>query len=380
MSLVALVPDRLFDGEAFRTGVAVLLEGGWIVDVVARSRIPTAADVEIVEGLLAPGFVDVQVNGGGGVLLNDEPTVEGIRAIARAHRRFGTTGLLPTLITDTHAKMAAAIRAIQAALKAGAPGVLGVHIEGPFLNPARKGVHDPRLMRAPDEADLAVLTEGGAGVVVVTLAPERVASEAVARLTAAGVRVAAGHTAATAAELDAARGAGLSGYTHLFNAMPPLQGREPGPVGSALSERETFCGLIADMHHVSAQALRAAILAKGRDRAMLVTDAMPTVGTDLAAFELQGRNVFRGGGRLTTEDGTLAGSDLDMATAVRNTVDVLSVPLEDALVMASRTPATWLGLDRELGRVAAGFRADLVQLDGGVNVCSTWIAGQREHA
>ncbi|MFD1332481.1 amidohydrolase family protein, partial [Methylopila musalis] len=193
-----------------------------------------------------------------------------------------------------------------------------------------------------------------------------------------GVRVAAGHTEADAARLAEARAHGLSGYTHLFNAMPPLQGRAPGPVGAALSERDTFCGLIADLHHVAPESLKAAILAKGRDRAALVTDAMSTVGTEMDGFTLQGRRILRGGGRLVTEDGVLAGSDLDMATAVRNAVQALKVPLEDALVMASLTPARWLGLDDRIGRIAPGFRADFVLLDEGLTARATWIGGARE--
>ncbi|GLK79394.1 N-acetylglucosamine-6-phosphate deacetylase [Methylopila turkensis] len=380
MTAVALVPDRLFDGDAIHEGRAVIIEDGRIAAAPAAADLPAAIPREPLAGLLAPGFVDVQVNGGGGVLLNDDPSPEALAAIAAAHRRFGTTGLLPTLITDTRAAMAQTLDAARAAIAAGAPGVLGVHIEGPFLNPLRKGVHDPALMRAPDAEDVALLTAGGAGVVVVTLAPERVGRDAIAALAGAGVRVAAGHTEATAAELAAARAAGLSGYTHLFNAMPPFLGRVPGPVGAALSERDTFCGLIVDLHHVAEESLKAAILAKGRDRIMLVTDAMSTVGSDMDEFRLQGRRILRGGGRLTTADGVLAGSDLDMASAVRNTRLALGVPLEDALAMASRTPAAWLGLDGEIGRVAAGFRADLVLLDDDLNAAATWISGAREDA
>ncbi|GLK75431.1 N-acetylglucosamine-6-phosphate deacetylase [Methylopila jiangsuensis] len=380
MTLDALIPERLFDGETLRSGVAALIADGAVVDVIPAGALPSEAVATPLPGLLAPGFVDVQVNGGGGALLNATPTPQAVATIARAHRRFGTTGLLPTVITDRPDVTRAAVEAVRAAIAEGAPGVLGVHVEGPFINPARKGVHDPAFMRAPDADDLALLTGPGLGAVLVTLAPEAVPDAAIARLVAAGVRVAAGHTEASAARLAEARALGLSGYTHLFNAMPPLQGRAPGPVGAALSERETFCGLIADLHHVAPESLKAAILAKGRDRAALVTDAMSTVGTDLDGFTLQGRRILRGGGRLTTEDGVLAGSDLDMATAVRNAVRALGVPLEDALVMASLTPARWLGLDHRIGRIAPGYRADLVLLDGGLEARATWIGGARENS
>ncbi|WP_020187068.1 N-acetylglucosamine-6-phosphate deacetylase [Methylopila sp. 73B] len=380
MTRRALLPDRLFDGESFHEGVAALVEDGRVLGLARADAVPSDVVVETVEGLLAPGFIDVQVNGGGGLLLNDAPTAETMATIARAHRRFGTTGLLPTLITDGPTVMAAAVRAATEAIAAGTPGVLGLHVEGPFLNPLRKGVHDAALMRAPDDHDIAVLSHATGGVTVATLAPERVPALAIRRLAAAGVRVAAGHTEATASDLAEAREAGLTGYTHLFNAMPPLQGRAPGPVGAALSERDTFCGLIADLHHVAPEALRTAIAAKGRDRALLVTDAMATIGTEMTEFRLQGRRILRAGGRLTTEDGTLAGADLDMATAVRNCVDALGLPLADALIMASRTPAAWLGLEDQLGRIAAGFRADLVALDAGLRVRATWIGGLREEA
>jgi N-acetylglucosamine-6-phosphate deacetylase len=380
MSGLTLIPDRLFDGDRIAEGLAVTVAHGRVTWVGPAAALATGAPRERVPGLLAPGFVDVQVNGGGGVLLNDAPTRETMATIARAHRRFGTTALLPTLITDAREVMAAALQAARAAAASRIPGVIGVHIEGPFLNPARKGVHDPALMRAPDEEDLALLTAGGAGVVVVTLAPEQTAPGVVARLAAASVRVAAGHTEASPERLEAARAEGLSGYTHLFNAMPPFAGRAPGPVGAALSERDTWCGLIVDLHHVAPAALKAAIAAKGVARAMLVTDAMSTVGTDVSEFRLQGRRILRAGGRLTTEDGTLAGSDLDMASAVRNAVAALDVPLEDALAMASRTPAEWLGLGDRMGRIAPGYRADFVALDADLTARATWIGGLREEA
>ncbi|HVI28760.1 N-acetylglucosamine-6-phosphate deacetylase [Hansschlegelia sp.] len=380
MSLTALLPDRLFDGDSFREGCAVLIEGARIAGVAAANEIPSHAAVEVVPGLLAPGFIDVQVNGGGGVLLNDDQSPAAMARIAAAHRRYGTTGLLPTLITDAREKMVAALRSVETAVAAKTPGVLGVHIEGPFLNPARKGVHDPAFMRAPDEADLDLLTSAAAGAILVTLAPEMVHAGAISRLSAAGVRIAAGHTEATPEQLEGALAEGLSGYTHLFNAMPPMAGRAPGPVGAALSERRTFCGLIADLHHVAAPSLMAAIAAKGPQRIMLVTDAMSTVGAEMTEFVLQGRRILRAGGRLTTEDGTLAGSDLDMATSVRNAVQRLRTPLADALAMASRSPAEFLGLEKERGRIAIGFAADLVALDENLEARATWIAGQREEA
>jgi N-acetylglucosamine-6-phosphate deacetylase len=372
---LALVGARVFDGERMREDAAVVLEGRHIVAVRSEAELAPGIERQRVRGLLAPGFIDVQVNGGGGVLFNADPSVEAIGAIGTAHRRFGTTGFLPTFITDKREKMAAAIRAARAALDADVPGVLGLHLEGPFLNPARKGVHDAGFMRVLGDDDIALLASLGRGRTLVTLAPEMVPMAAIARLAAAGVIVAAGHTAASYAIVKEALGHGLTGFTHLFNAMPPLTGREPGPVGAALEDRAAWCGIIVDLHHVAPAALKIALAARGPDRMMLVTDAMPTVGSDLTRFDLLGQTVRRENGKLITADGTLAGSDLDMASAVRNVVRHLGVRLEDALRMAALSPAGFLKLDHELGRIAPGYRANLVLLDEGLKAIATWIDG-----
>jgi N-acetylglucosamine-6-phosphate deacetylase len=371
----ALTGARIFDGERMFDGYAVVIEGSRIAELPAMRNLDPSIPQRRIEGLLAPGFIDVQVNGGGGVLLNDAPDVQTIRTIGAAHRRFGTTGFLPTLITDSRARMAEAVAAVQAGLAAGVPGLLGIHLEGPFLNPERRGVHDAGLIRSIEAEDLAIMTSLDAGRTLVTLAPENVPLATIDRLANAGVIVSAGHTAANYATVIAALDHGLRGFTHLFNAMPPLAGREPGPVGAALDDRRSWSGIIVDLHHVSAASLRIAITAKGVDKMMLVTDAMSTVGSDLQEISLQGRPIIRSGGRLTTPDGVLAGSDLDMATAVRNTVQRLGLRLEDALAMASRVPAAFLRLEGELGRIAPGFRANLVLLDQELQVIETWIDG-----
>ncbi len=378
----AIAGARIFDGETMLDGHAVVIEAGRIAAIVPAERLGADLEIRHVEGLLAPGFIDAQVNGGGGVLFNDERSVEGIRAIGAAHRRFGTTGFLPTFVTDTRERMAEAVDAAREALQARVPGLLGIHLEGPFLNPERKGVHDAAYMRPIEEDDIRIMTSlnAGDGRTLVTLAPEMVPSWAISELVQAGVIVSAGHTKADPECLHEARRRGLSGYTHLFNAMPPLASREPGPVGTALDEHESFCGMIVDLHHVSALSLRVAIAAKGADRMMLVTDAMPSVGSDLLTFDLLGRTIFRENGRLTTADGTLAGSDLDMASAVRNSVHFLKVDLPTALRMASLVPAKFLRLDDELGRVAPGYRASLVLLDDDLRVRRSWVDGAEEQA
>lgn len=375
---VALTGARVFDGAHILEGRAVVIGNGRILAVPQERDLGADVERRRVEGLLAPGFIDVQVNGGGGVLFNDIRNVEGLRTIAAAHRVYGTTGLLPTFITDTRERMAEAMDAMRDALAARVPGVLGIHVEGPFINPERKGVHNPAFMRPMEEEDMAILTSLKEGRTLVTLAPERTGMEAVARLASAGVLICAGHTAGDYDTIMEACRHGLRGFTHLYNAMPPLAGRDPGPVGAALDSRETWCGLIVDGHHVSDAALRIAIAAKGPERMMLVTDAMAVTGTDLAGFELHGRRIYRKDGRLTTEDGTLAGSDLDMAGAVRNTVQRLGLSLPDALRMASLHPAAFLKLDHELGRIAPGYRASLVLMDEDLQVRDTWIDGEAQ--
>lgn len=377
--------ERLFDGERFRENMAVVIEDGIIVDLLPASDSLLLADMQVCKGLLAPGFIDVQVNGGGGVLFNNLRTVEGIAAIGRAHQRYGTTGFMVTFITDTPAHMAEAMAAVRMALEQAVPGLLGVHLEGPFLNRLRKGIHDEGCIRPMEGSDEAAIIKLAHDVpayarIMLTLAPETVTEASIQRLAAEGIRICAGHTAADSATVEAARQHGLSGFTHLFNAMPPLAGRDPGPVGAAMVDPESYCGIIVDLHHVSPLALKAAIAAHGSERMMLVTDAMPTVGVDENSFVLGGRTITREQGRLTSADGTLAGSDLDMASAVSNTVRHLGLPLAEALRMASLYPAMFLGLDDKLGRIAPGFRASMALLAGDVatgsfRVTDLWIDG-----
>jgi N-acetylglucosamine-6-phosphate deacetylase len=327
--------------------------------------------------VLAPGFIDLQVNGGGGVLLNDAPTPEAMRAIARAHRRYGTTACLPTLISDTRERMQATIAAARSA--AGTDGILGLHLEGPFISPQRPGVHRPDRIARPVAGDLEMLGElAGAGHSMVTLAPECVPAGFVRSLAAAGVRVSIGHSEATAAVAMRAVADGATGVTHLYNAMPPLAARAPGIIGAALADRRLTAGLIVDGIHVDPLAVRAAFAAKGADAIALVTDAMPTVGAALDRFDLMDRTITLANGRLSTEEGTLAGAHLDMASAVRNAVRLAEIPLEDALRAASLTPARFLGLDQERGVLASGARADFVALARDLAVIATWVDGASE--
>jgi N-acetylglucosamine-6-phosphate deacetylase len=300
-----------------------------------------------------------------------------MRAIARAHRRFGTTGCLPTLITDTRERMRTAIAAARSV--AGRDGVIGLHLEGPFISPKRPGIHRPDRIAQPRSGDLEELGElAGAGRSLVTLAPECVPAGFVRTLASSGVRISIGHSEASAAVVTQAVADGATGVTHLFNAMPPLSARDPGIVGTALSERRLTAGLIVDGVHVDPVSVRAAFMAKGADRIALVTDAMPTVGTSLDRFELMGRTIKLADGRLTSEEGTLAGAHLDMAAAVRNAVGLAQLPLEDVLRAASLTPARFLGLDHERGALVPNARADLVALDRELTVLATWLDGSTD--
>lgn len=374
--MLALVNGRVLQGHAFADGLAVLVDGARIAAVVPVGEVPTAAERQDLAGaMLAPGLIDVQVNGGGDALFNDDPGVATIRRIGAAHARFGTTGFLPTLISDDLDVIRAGIAAVDAAIAQGVPGVLGIHIEGPFINVERKGIHAAHKIRTLDDEGLQVLTSPGRGKRLVTLAPELVEPPAVARLVAAGVTVAAGHTAGTYAEVRAAIDAGLTGVTHLFNAMSPLQGREPGAVGAALSADEVWCSLIVDGFHVDPVTLKLALRCKPAGQFLLVSDAMPPTGGQQGQFTLNGRLIRREGGRLLDEDGTLAGADLDMLTAVRNTHEMLDVPVAQAFAMAGAHPARAMGLGGELGTIAAGQRASMIAVAADWTLQGCWIDG-----
>ncbi|WP_342739414.1 N-acetylglucosamine-6-phosphate deacetylase [Bradyrhizobium sp. B117] len=370
---LTIAAQHIFDGTDMRGPGSVRISQGRIESISfdeaagASIRLPRHA-------ILAPGFIDIQVNGGGGVLLNDQPTEAGVRRIVETHRKAGTTGCLPTLITDRPEVIERLAVAAQACLDI--PGVLGFHLEGPALNRSRKGIHPEAEIRVPDRRDLAAIKSfGDRGRSIVTLAPECVPAPIIDELVGAGLRIAAGHSDASAAEIRQAVGRGISGVTHLFNAMSQLSAREPGLVGAALEDDRLFAGIICDGIHVDGTALRVAFRCKGRDRLMLVTDAMPLVGTDDRQFLLQGRQIMLHDNRLTGPDGTLAGAHLTMIEAVRNAVALIGISLIDALIMASRTPAAFLGLGAELGRIAPGYRADLVAFNANFEVVGTWIGG-----
>jgi N-acetylglucosamine-6-phosphate deacetylase len=374
---VALVNGRVMTDRGLVEGLAVRLQGERIAALGPAGEVAAGAAARDLGGaLLLPGFIDIQVNGGDGVLFNDAPTASTIARIGAAHRQFGATGFLPTLISDDLDVVRAAVEAARQAIETGTPGVLGIHIEGPYLNVTRRGIHDASKLRHTDEGSFALLTSLQVGRTLVTLAPEATSLELIERLARAGVVVSAGHTNAPYAVVRTALDHGLTGFTHLFNAMSPLTSREPGAVGAALEDDKAWCGIIVDGVHVDPVVLKLALRLHPHDRFNLITDAMPCVGSRQASFELQGKIIAVRDGACFDETGTLAGSALDMASAVRNAVQMLGLDLADASRMASRNPAEFLGLEHELGRIARGCFADLVLLDDELKVLDTWIHGR----
>lgn len=380
----AIAGARIFDGSTWHDDVALTVRSGLIESIVARDDLDPAIPLaELDGGVLAPGFIDLQVNGGGGVMLNDGPSVDKIRTICSAHAPFGTTALLPTLITDTPEITAAAIAAGTQAARENVPGFLGLHLEGPHLSLARKGAHDPALIRPMSDEDEAALVAARQKmpVLLTTLAPESVDPRRMKALSDAGIIVSLGHTDTSYRNAITASASGASMATHLFNAMSQIGNREPGLAGAVLDSGTLWAGLIADGIHVDAATMGIALRAKkGPAKIFLITDAMATIGTEMTSFLLNDREIRRENGRLTLADGTLAGADLDMISAVRFVHETIGLELGEALRMASLYPAQAVGQDRRLGKLAEGFAANIVHLSDGFSVCGVWIDGRRVFA
>ncbi|MEM8816319.1 MAG: N-acetylglucosamine-6-phosphate deacetylase [Pseudomonadota bacterium] len=378
MATSALVGARVFDGERFLPEHAVVLQAG-LVDTVCRVD-QLASGIERLDlggGVLAPGFIDIQVNGGGGVLLNNAPTTGGLQTLVDAHRAGGTTACMPTIITDAERIQKQALEAFEQADAAGVAGLLGIHFEGPYLSTRRRGVHSDTFIREASPADLDWLCEAAAGCrILLTVAPEAMRPGQIARLTEAGVLVFCGHTAASFEQTMSAVSEGAAGFTHLFNAMSPLGSREPGVVGAALLADDTYCGIICDGHHVHADVIRLAHRAKPRGKLLLVSDAMATVGATTKSFELYGETISESGGRLVNGEGRLAGSAISMLDAVRYTHLECGIALDECLRMASRYPAELLGVSGERGYLRPAYRADLVHFDETLSAARTWVSGK----
>lgn len=371
MSVQRFLPQGIFDGETLLQHTAVIVENSMIVGLEAPN-----GDEQVLSGLMAPGYIDIQVNGGGGALFNTTPTESTLSTMIETHSQFGTTAMLPTLITDSVKKMSTAADAISRVLTDKVPGIIGVHFEGPHLSVAKRGVHSTDHIRPISEQEKAIFSRDDLGVKVVTLAPENVSPEDITYLVEHNVLVCLGHSNASFEVTKRAIAAGATGFTHLYNAMSPFTSREPGVVGAALEDQNSWCGIIIDGHHVHPAAAKVALQAKPPGKVLLVTDAMSPVGSDETEFELLGHHVTRTGDRLNAATGQLAGSVLDMAGAVKNTVETLDVNLNEAIRMASLYPAEYLGIAKTFGRIAPGYRADFILLNDDLTVSETWISGQ----
>jgi len=375
MSQIRLHAQRLFDGQNFSVDQVLTIDDG---KIIAIDQNTTNIDYYI-KGLLAPGFIDLQVNGGGGALFNDYPSVDKVKTIMAAHAKFGTTGMMPTLITDKIEVMGQAADAIAQTLKDGVLGILGIHFEGPHLSFAKKGAHSAEFIRLITDEEWQILERKDIGKVIVTLAPETVSTADIKRMVCLGIKVCLGHTNADYTTAQQAVDSGATGFTHLFNAMSSWQGREPGVVGTALLNDQTSCGLIVDGHHVDLVTCQLVIKIKPKGRVFLVTDAMPPVGTDKTEFAFFDRTVHLANGKLTSTTGELAGSILDMATAVRNCHQRLNITLDEAIRMASQYPADYLNGEINGGPISlnVGAVANFVVLNDNIEVQETWISGQR---
>lgn len=345
---------------------------GVITDVLPAPENDTHYDADT----LLPGYVDTQVNGGGGVLFNQAPSVDTLHTIAAAHLKFGSTSMLPTIITDNAKTMAQAADAVAEVIAQQHPTIEGIHFEGPFLSTAKKGVHEADFIRTPSDKEIATLCRQDIGKVLLTVAPETVSTEFIKEMTQEGVIVALGHTNASFEQVNHALAEGATGFTHLYNAMSAFTSREPGAVGAALMDQAAFSGLIVDHHHVHPQSALFAIKTKGPQRIMLVTDAMAHVGSDITRLPFFNSEIIRQGDKLTTPDGTLAGSCLDMHGALVNTCRDLKVSLAHASEMASKTPAHFIGLAEKIGVIASGHRANFVELDDSLALRNVWVNGE----
>lgn len=365
--------QRLFDGHSYSDNQVLTIDDG---KIVAIDQDISQADVA-VHGILVPGFIDLQVNGGGGVLFNSSPSVDGLKKIVAAHAQYGTTAMTPTLITDTVEVMSTAADAVAQAIAQNTPGIIGIHFEGPHLSQQKKGTHASEYIRPISALEWQVLSRQDIGQVIVTLAPETVSCQDITKMVNLGIKVCIGHTNADFATAQQAVAAGADGVTHLFNAMSPLQGREPGVVGCALLNDNTYCGLILDCLHVDIHSCQLALKAKPQGKIFLVTDAMPPVGTNETEFDFFDRKVTLNKGELRSTTGELAGSVLDMATAVKNAHQKLKLSFDEAVKMASVYPANYINQSKLLGSLTRGAQADMVLLDDDLNVKATWIKGQK---
>lgn len=374
-----LVGAKIFTGDRFLHDHAVVMKGDRIERVIPACEITSDQEsIDLGGGILAPGFIDLQVNGGGGAFFTNETTVDSLARMLDGHRPTGTTSMMPTMISDTRETHQAGVQAVADAVEQGMKGILGVHIEGPFFSVEKRGAHNEKYIREMENDDISWISGIKGFKVMVTLAPEKAKAGQIKSLADAGVVVCAGHTNGEYDDIVTGIEEGLQGFTHLYNAMSPQTGREPGVVGAALSSKTTWCGLIADNHHVHKGSILVALAAKPQGKLYLVSDAMSTVGSDEKSFTIYGEEIFEKDGALVNAEGRLAGSAIGMIDAVRIMHKDVGISLEEALRMAALYPAEFMQLESELGRVKAGHRADLVHFNEEFVVQHTWVAGDHQ--
>jgi len=373
----ALLGSQIFCGERFYDDHALLVEGKSIVDIVDKNNTPDNFNkIELDQGILAPGFIDLQVNGGGGVLFNNSPNKESLNTIIKAHQFFGTTSIMPTVISDSLEVLEQCIKTVTEEIKNNS-SLLGIHIEGPFFNTKYRGVHQKQYISTINSDYLNLFESLKGFPVMLTLAPECISSQQLKHLTSLGIKTLAGHSDATYDELDDAIKNGLDGFTHLFNAMGQISAREPGVVGSALHFENTFASIIVDLHHVHPSLIQLAYQLKPKGKLFFISDSMATINHGKPSFELYDEVVNESDGRLVNSEGKLAGSSITQIDAVKNAYQKCNIPLNQALAMASRYPAEYLGIENHLGSLKPGYRADLVHFDSNFKVHNAWVSGKQ---
>jgi N-acetylglucosamine-6-phosphate deacetylase len=363
-------------GEEVLYDKAIVIKDDYIHEIIDLDKIPKDLEVLDLNGAnIAPGFIDLQVNGGGGCLFNDNPSVESISTIFQGHKRFGTTNFLPTIITTTDEKIYKAIKSVKECLKNKTNGVLGLHIEGPFINEKKAGVHDKKFIHLISESDLDFIRKNSHGSIkIITLSPELVTENQIKSLKECGIIISAGHSSATYDQSIESFKWGITNVTHLFNAMSSFESREPGLVGATLDIDSIWAGIIVDGYHVNFASVRIAKKIK-KNKLFLVTDAMPPVGSNISDYKLGDLKIQCNNKKCVTMDGVLAGSALDMATAVRNCVQKVGIPLDEALRMASTYPSETIGINNTLGKIKPGFLANMVIFNNQIVVESVIING-----
>ena len=378
----SFVGATIFDGFNRHLNSALIIMNGKVVEIIPEEKIdPTTDQIVLAGGLLTPGFVDLQVNGGGGVLFNDNPSLENLKTICEAHAKLGTTSIMPTLISDSPEVHKRAISVIIDALYYPIKGLVGLHLEGPHLAVARKGAHEERFIRPMKELDCLELESLANKVrnLMLTIAPEAVLPQQITRLSNAGAVISLGHTDCTFNQAADAVDAGATCATHLFNAMSPFGSREPGLVGAVLNSGKLFSGIIADGFHVNKISINLALQAKKAPGALfLVSDSMSTVGSEQTHFFLNDRLITRSQGKLILEDGALAGADISLSDAVRYMVNEVGILQDDAIRMASLIPAKVLGMESEIGCLMPDAQADFLWMKNDLEIEKVWVGGQEQ--